>query len=126
MLDLIITKAVIAAIGVSISAGILGCFVIWNRMAYFGDAVSHSALLGIALGVLFAVNVDFLIILVCLLFGILLAWLKNNHYLTTDSVLGVLAHSSLGLGMLIISFANIGGDDVGHKIDIHNFLLVIF
>ncbi len=116
MIDPVILKAIIVAIGISIPAGILGCFVIWNKMAYFGDAVSHSSLLGIALGLLFAINIDFAVIAACAIFGIALVWLKNNRYFTTDSLLGILAHSSLAIGMLIISITQ------DHEIDVHNFL----
>lgn len=114
--DPVILKAIIVAISVSISAGILGCFVIWNRMSYFGDAVSHSALLGIAIGLLFSVNVDIAIVITCAVFGIVLTWLVHNRYFTTDSIIGIIAHASLGIGMLIISITQ------DEEIDLHHFL----
>lgn len=114
--DPMILKAIIVAFAVSISAGTLGCFVIWNKMSYFGDAVSHSALLGIAIGLLFSVNIDISIIAICAIFGIILTWFVHNKYFTTDSVIGILAHASLGIGMLIISITQEG------DIDLHNFL----
>lgn len=107
---------ILAALGISISAGILGCFVIWKRMAYFGDAVAHSALLGIALAILIAIKVDIAIVAICAIFALLLAWLQQNKFFTTDSILGILAHSSLGIGMAIVSLTG------GEKIDIHHFL----
>lgn len=106
----------LAGIGIAISAGILGCFVIWRRMAYFGDAVSHSALLGIALSVLVAVEVDIAIIMVCAIFALMLALLQQNQYFTTDSILGILAHASLGIGMAIVGISG------GEHIDVHHFL----
>ena len=48
MIDAFIFKALIAGIIVAVVAGFMGCFVVWRRMAYFGDALAHSALLGIA------------------------------------------------------------------------------
>ncbi len=116
MLDPVILKAIMVAIAISVPAGILGCFVIWNKMAYFGDAVSHSSLLGIALGLLFTINVDFAILGTCAIFGVALVWLKNNQKLSTDSILGILAHSSLAIGMLIISLTQ------NKEIDVHHFL----
>ncbi len=106
----------LAGVGIAISSGILGCFVIWRRMAYFGDAVSHSALLGIALSILVAIEVDIAIIMVCALFAIILAMLQQNRFFTTDSILGILAHASLGIGMAIVGISG------GEHIDIHHFL----
>ena len=48
-------RAMLAGIGVALVAGPLGCFVVWRKMAYFGDTMAHSALLGVALGLLFGV-----------------------------------------------------------------------
>ena len=59
MLDDFFTRAVIGGIGVALVAGPLGCFIIWRRLAYFGDTLSHSALLGVALALLFELNVTF-------------------------------------------------------------------
>ena len=42
--------ALLGGLGVALVAGPLGCFVVWRRMAYFGDTLAHSALLGVALG----------------------------------------------------------------------------
>lgn len=106
----------LAGIGIAVSAGILGCFVIWKRMAYFGDAVSHSALLGIALSILVAIEVDIAIIMVCAIFALILALLQQNRFFTTDSILGILAHASLGVGMAIVGVSG------GENIDIHHFL----
>lgn len=107
---------ILAALGISISAGILGCFVIWKRMAYFGDAVSHSALLGVALSLLVAIEVDIAIILICALFALVLSFMQQSNIFTADSILGILAHSSLGIGMLVLGASNNG------NIDIHHFL----
>ena len=57
MLDDFFFRAVLGAIGVAIVTGPLGCFVVWRRLAYFGDTLSHSALLGVALAILVEVNI---------------------------------------------------------------------
>ena len=52
MLDDFFTRAVLGGIGIAIVAGPIGCFIIWRRLAYFGDTLSHSALLGVALALM--------------------------------------------------------------------------
>ena len=49
MLDDFLVRAALAGLGVGLAAGPLGCFVVWRRMAYFGDATAHAAILGVAL-----------------------------------------------------------------------------
>lgn len=51
MFDDFLFRAVLAGLGVVLAAGPLGCFVVWRRMAYFGDATAHAAILGVALSV---------------------------------------------------------------------------
>ena len=50
--------ALLAGLGVALVAGPLGCFVVWRRMAYFGDTLAHSALLGVSIGVLLGINIS--------------------------------------------------------------------
>ena len=114
--DLFIIRALIAGIAVAILVGFLGCFVVWRKMAYFGDSLSHSALLGIALGLFYSVDVNLSVIVVCTLFAVILTYLQQNKILATDSLLGILAHSSLALGMVIISFIK------NKTVDIHSYL----
>ena len=112
----IIINALIAGVGVGLITGILGCFTIWKRMAYFGDSLSHSALLGIAIGLLIGINSDISIIIVAIFFAILLTFLQNKKILSTDVLLGILAHSGLAAGMVLMSF-------LGYKdFDLHEFL----
>ena len=54
--------ALLAGLGVALVAGPLGCFVVWRRMAYFGDTLAHSALLGVSLGVLLDINLNITVI----------------------------------------------------------------
>ncbi|EIJ42962.1 ABC-type Mn2+/Zn2+ transport system, permease component [Beggiatoa alba B18LD] len=116
MIDDFIWRAVLGGIGVALIAGPLGCFVVWRRMAYFGDTLSHSALLGIALGILFKVNLNLGVMLICLLIALLLSLLQQQKRLTTDTLLGILSHSMLSLGLVVVAFMD------GIRIDLYSYL----
>jgi zinc transport system permease protein len=96
-------RAVAGGIGIALVVGPLGCFVVWRRMAYFGDSLAHSALLGIALGLLTGVGINPATIGVCALFAALLVWLQSLRVLATDTLLGILAHAALSIGLVVIS-----------------------
>lgn len=102
MLDFII-YALIAGISVAIVAGPLGAFVVWRRMAYFGDTLAHSALLGIALGILFDINLSLAVVLCCVALALGLVAMQRQHWIATDTLLGIMAHSALSLGLVAIS-----------------------
>ena len=106
MVDDFILRALAAGIGVALIAGPLGCFVVWRRMAYFGDSLAHSALLGIALGLLYGININLGTVIICTLFALLLVWLQQRRVLATDTLLGILAHAALSIGMVALSFLN--------------------
>ncbi|TBR43896.1 zinc ABC transporter permease subunit ZnuB [Marinomonas agarivorans] len=97
-------RALIGGIGVAAVAGPLGAFVVWRRMAYFGDTLAHSALLGVALGLLFAINLNLAIIVLCVGLALILVALQKKHIIATDTLLGILAHSALSLGLVMVSF----------------------
>ncbi|MDX5298333.1 MAG: metal ABC transporter permease [Gammaproteobacteria bacterium] len=99
-----ILYALAGGIGVALAAGPLGCFVVWRRMAYFGDSLAHSALLGVALGTLLHLNLNLAIALLCAGIAILLMLLSRQQSLASDTLLGIFAHSSLALGMVVLSF----------------------
>jgi len=105
-----ILRALAAGILVALIAGPLGCFVVWRRMAYFGDTLAHSALLGISFGILIDINLQLAIILACLAIALLLVRMENRHHLATDTILGILAHSSLAFGLVILSFTDVNID----------------
>ncbi|MGF1690477.1 zinc ABC transporter permease subunit ZnuB [Photobacterium kagoshimensis] len=96
--------ALAAGIGIAMIAGPLGSFVVWRKMAYFGDTLSHASLLGIALGFLFNINLNLALIICCLVLAVILVTLQKQKYVATDTLLGILAHSSLSLGLVAISF----------------------
>ena len=104
--DSFIINALIGGICVSIIAGGLGCFVVWKKMAYFGDSLSHSSLLGIAIGIVLGFNSTIGTFLVCIVFATLLTYLQNKKILSNDTLLGILAHASLSIGIIAISLSN--------------------
>ncbi len=99
-------RAVAAGLLLAVIAGPLGCFIVWRRMAYFGDTLSHSALFGIAFGLLFNLHVQLAVVLACSVIAVLLARLECNKSLATDTLLGILAHSALALGLVLLSFTS--------------------
>ncbi len=96
--------ALIGGIGIAIVAGPLGAFVVWRRMSYFGDSLAHSALLGVAIGIFLEVNLNIAIIVCCLLLAVILVAMQKQKFIATDTLLGIMAHSSLSLGLVTISF----------------------
>jgi zinc transport system permease protein len=104
MLDDFLVRAVVGGIGVAAVAGPLGCFVVWRRMAYFGNALAHSALLGVGLGALLTLDLTVATVAVCLLLAASLVLLELKRSLATDTILGILAHASLALGLIVLSF----------------------
>jgi len=96
-------NALLAGIGVALVAGPLGSFAVWRRMAYFGDTLAHSALLGIAFGLLLSINLNVAVTLGCLLLAMILVLLQQNHFIATDTLLGILSHTTLALGLICVS-----------------------
>ena len=103
MIDSYILNALYAGICVSVIGGGLGCIIIWKKMAYIGDSLSHSSLLGIALGIALGINTTIGTFVICSLFALLLIYLQNKRILSNDTLLGILAHSSLSIGIVSIS-----------------------
>lgn len=103
MLDDFFTRALVAGIGFAAVAGPLGCFIIWRRMAYFGDTIAHSALLGVALALLLEIDVVFGVFAMSVAVALALLVLQRLGTLSSDTILGILSHSALALGIVIIS-----------------------
>lgn len=104
MLDDFFIRAIIGGIGVAVVAGPLGCFVIWRRLAYFGDTLSHSALLGVALALLLELNITFTVFCISVVVAMLLMLLQRRASLSSDALLGLLAHSALAVGLVVLAF----------------------
>ena len=104
MFDDFFTRALIAGVGIAIIAGPLGCLVIWRRLSYFGDTLSHSALLGVTLAYAFSTNITLSVFIISSIVAILLINLQTRTKLAGDSLLGLLAHSTLAIGLVLIGF----------------------
>ena len=108
-------RATIAGLGVALIAAPLGCFVVWRRMAYFGEATAHAALLGIAL----SLALELPIFAGTLVAALLMAWVVtqlSGRELASDTLLGVTAHAGLALGLVVASFLT------GVRIDLMAYL----
>ncbi|CAH6922459.1 Zn(2(+)) ABC transporter membrane subunit [Vibrio chagasii] len=96
--------SILAGLGIALIAGPLGSFVVWRKMAYFGDTLAHASLMGLALGFLFNINLYFALLICCLMLAVLLVTLQKQKLVATDTLLGILAHSALSLGLVAVSF----------------------
>lgn len=115
-MDDFILRALLAGLAVTLITGPLGAFLLWRRMAYFGDSLSHSAILGVALGFLLAININLGILVSTLLIAALLIFSQRQKKISNDTMLGILSHSTLSLGLIIISFVE------GVRVDINAWL----
>lgn len=115
MLDDFLVRAVLGAVGVGLAAAPLGSFVVWRRMAYFGDATAHAAILGVALALAFSVPVMAGTLVVALAMALLVSRLSGRGY-GSDMLLGVASHSALALGLVAASLV------AGARLDLNAFL----
>ena len=115
MLDDFLIRATLAGVGVALAAAPLGCFVVWRRMAYFGDATAHAAILGVALSLALSMSVFVGALVVALIMAVTVSSLSGRSY-TMDTLLGVLAHAALAFGLVAVSFIQ------GVRIDLHAYL----
>jgi zinc transport system permease protein len=104
MLDDFFIRALIAGIGVALVTGPLGCFVVWRRLSYFGDTLSHSALLGVTIAYSFQFNIALSVFIISSAVALILIQLQKKTNLPGDALLGLLAHSSLAVGLVVIGF----------------------
>ena len=104
MLDDFFIRALLAGIGLAFVTGPAGCFVVWRRLAYFGETIAHSALLGVALAILldFSLMIGIFVIASIMVFAVF--YLERRDTLPTDTLLGLLAHGGLAFGLVILSF----------------------
>ncbi|KFL30710.1 membrane protein [Devosia riboflavina] len=104
MLGDFFSRALVAGVGLAAVTGPLGCFVVWRRMAYFGDTMAHSALLGVAISILLSINMTLGVFAVAALVAGALLLLQRQNTLSTDALLGILSHSSLAVGLVLVGF----------------------
>ena len=114
-LDDFMIRAALAGLGLALAAAPLGCFVVWRRMAYFGDATAHAAILGVALSLAFSTSIFAGVLVVSLGMALTVAALSGRGF-AMDTMLGVLAHSALAFGLVAASFLS------GIRIDLMAYL----
>jgi zinc transport system permease protein len=116
MIEMFVLRALLGGIGVALVAGPLGCFVVWRRMSYFGSAISHGALLGVALGFALGLDLTLGVAIVCIALAVLLVLLQRQRALATDTLLGILAHAALAGGLIVLAFMH------GRRVDLLAYL----
>ena len=104
MLDDFFIRALIAGLGVALVTGPLGCFVIWRRLSFFGDTLAHAALLGVTISLAIDMNISLAVFIVSSIVALILLRLQKTTNLAGDALLGLLAHSSLALGLVVLGF----------------------
>jgi zinc transport system permease protein len=95
-------RAVLAGLGIALVAGPVGCFIVWRRMAYFGETLAHSGLFGVGLGLLLGFSLTLGAVATAVAVALLLMVLKRQRVLATDTLLGILSHSALALGLVTV------------------------
>ncbi len=116
MLDDFMVRAALAGTGVAVMAGPLGCFVVWRRMAYFGDATAHAALLGVAMGLALDLPVMLGVLCVAAAMAVATTVASLRGRYAMDTVLGVFAHAALAFGLVAIAFQK------GVRLDLMGYL----
>ena len=100
MIDEFIIRAALAGFAVALAAAPLGCLIVWRRMAYFGDATGHAALLGVVLGVALGLAPMLGVVVVAAAMALVVSLVSNRASFSVDTMLGVFAHSALALGLV--------------------------
>lgn len=116
MLEPFLIRALLAGIGIALVAAPLGCLVVWRRMSYFGSTVAHAGLLGVALGLFLQIDLTLGVIIVSLAVGVLLVLLERQPLLPVDSLLGILSHAALALGLIAAAALS------GQRLDLMGYL----
>ncbi|HRO10433.1 iron chelate uptake ABC transporter family permease subunit [Amaricoccus sp.] len=115
LLDDFLLRALLAGIGVALAAGPLGCFVVWRRMAYFGDATAHAALLGVTLALATSLPVVAGVAVMAIAMALTVSLAAGRSY-AADTLLGVASHGALAAGLVALSFMR------GVRVDLMGYL----
>ncbi|PZQ50362.1 MAG: hypothetical protein DI556_07325 [Rhodovulum sulfidophilum] len=114
-LDDFLIRACLAGIGVALAAAPLGCFVVWRRMAYFGDATAHASLLGVTLALALDLPVVLGVAAMAVAMALTVALASGRTY-AMDTMLGVASHAALAIGLVALSFLT------GVRVDLMGYL----
>jgi len=112
LLDDFYVRAMVAGVLVALLAAPFGCFVVWRRMAYFGDTMAHSALLGITIALFLEININAGVFVIAVVVALSMVYLQRRSDLPNDTLLGILSHSSLALGLLAVGFMSTSNVDI--------------
>ncbi len=109
-----ILRALAAGIGIALMSGVLGCFIVWQRLAYFGDTIAHAALLGVVLALLLDIPPEAGVVCIALLVAASVAYFQRRQQLGADTLLGIAAHAALALGLVLLSLSRTVTVDINH------------
>ncbi len=104
MLDDFFVRALVAGMGLALVTGPMGCFIVWRRLAYFGETIAHSALLGVAIAILADAHLVIGVFAMASLVVVTMFYLERLDRMPVDTLLGILSHSGLALGLVVLSF----------------------
>jgi zinc transport system permease protein len=109
-------RALAAGIGLAVVAAPLGCLVVWRRMAYVGETLAQASLLGVALGMASHVDLTLSVIMAAVAAAMILIGFGQQKLLALDSVLGLMHHAALAMGVIAIAMLK------GPSVDLMSFL----
>lgn len=112
MTEQFMLHALAAGLGLALVAAPLGCFVMWRRMAYFGETVSQSGLIGVALGLALAIDTTLSVLMTAIAVSLLLVVMGRQNKVPLDSILGVMAHGALAIGVVAATQINTARNDL--------------
>ncbi|HLR17206.1 MAG TPA: zinc ABC transporter permease subunit ZnuB [Alcanivoracaceae bacterium] len=115
MIELLL-PALLAGLAIALVAGPMGSFVVWRRMAFFGDTLAHGSLLGAAFGLAVGMSLYPAVIVCCVVLALVLTALQQQRFIANDTLLGIVAHTTLALGIVALSLLP------GVKVDLFGFL----
>jgi zinc transport system permease protein len=116
VLEPFLVRAIVAGLALAIVAAPLGCFVIWQRMAYFGETVAQASLIGVALSLAFRLDITLGVVVIAVIVAFLLLWFGRQQVVALDSILGLLHHAALATGVIAMSLLK------GPPVDLLGFL----
>jgi zinc transport system permease protein len=111
-----VLRALAAGLGLAIIAAPLGCIIVWRRMAYVGETLAQASLLGVALGLALNIDLTLSVIVAAVAAALLLTAFGRQKLLALDSVLGLMHHAALALGVIAIAMLK------GPSIDLMSYL----
>lgn len=112
MTEQFMLHALAAGLGLALIAAPLGCFVMWRRMAYFGETVSQSGLIGVSLGLMLAIDTTLSVLFTAIAVSLLLVLFNRQNKIPLDSILGVMAHGALAIGVVAATQINTARNDL--------------